>query len=102
MGRYVCTVNQVGPASDGSETPAPVVHINLTDTGGAFENSWFYAANGIQQQLLDVGISAIAYGKDVAVGALEPYPGNNPYTEVSRIFGFVPPVPPVAAHRFPL
>ena len=100
VGRYVCTVNQVGPASDGSETPAPVVYINLTDTGGAFENFWFYAANGIQQQLLDVGISAIAYGKDVAVGASEPYPGNNPYTEVSRIFGFVPPVPPVAPIDF--
>lgn len=100
MGRYVCTVNQVGPASDGSETPAPVVYINLTDTGGAFENSWFYAANGIQQQLLEVGISAIAQGKDVAVGASEPNPGNSPYTEVSRIFGFVPPVPPVAPTDF--
>ena len=100
VGRYVCTVNQVGPASDGSETPAPVVYINLTDTAGAFENFWFYAANGVQQQLLDVGISAIAQGKDVAVGALEPYPGNNPYTEVSRIFGFVPPVPPVAPIDF--
>lgn len=100
VGRYVCTVNQVGPASDGSETPAPVVYIDLTDTGGAFENFWFYAANGIQQQLLDVGISAISYGKDVAVGALEPHPGNNPYTEVSRIFGFVPPVAPVAPIDF--
>ena len=95
VGRYVCTVNQVGPASDGSETPAPVVYINLTDTAGAFENYWFYAANGIQQQLLDVGISAIASGKDVAVGAIEPNPGNNPWTEVNRIFGFVPPVPPM-------
>jgi hypothetical protein len=100
VGRYVCTVNQVGPASDGSETPAPVVYINLTDTGGAFENFWFYAANGIQQQLLEVGISAIAQGKDVAVGASEPNPGNSPYTEVSRIFGFVPPVPPVAPTDF--
>jgi hypothetical protein len=100
VGRYVCTVNQVGPASDGSETPAPVVYINLTDTGGAFENFWFFAANGIQQQLLDVGISAIADGKDVAVGAFEPNPGNSPYTQVSRIFGFVPPVPPVAPSDF--
>lgn len=100
VGRYVCTVNQVGPASDGSETPAPVVYINLTDTAGAFENFWFYAANGIQQQLLDVGISAIAYGKDVAVGAIEPYAGNSPYTKVSRIFGFVPPVSPVAPIDF--
>ena len=98
-GTYVLSTKSARRAT-GSETPAPVVYINLTDTGGAFENSWFYAANGIQQQLLDVGISAIAYGKDVAVGALEPYPGNNPYTEVSRIFGFVPPVPPVAPIDF--
>ena len=95
VGRYVCTVNEVGPASDGSETPAPVVYINLTDTDGAFENFWFYAANGIQQQLLDVGISAIAYGKDVVVGVCDPNPGNSPFTEVSRIFGFVPPPPPL-------
>jgi hypothetical protein len=100
VGRYICTVNQVGPASDGSETPAPVVYINLTDTGGAFENFWFYAANGIQQQFLDVGISAIAHGKNVAVGAVEPNPGNNPWTEVNRIFGFVPPVAPVAPTEF--
>jgi hypothetical protein len=100
VGRYVCTVNQVGPASDGTETPAPVVYINLTDTGGAFENFWFYAANGIQQQLLEVGTSAIAQGRDVAVGALEPNQENSPYTEVSRIFGFVPPVAPVAPVGF--
>jgi hypothetical protein len=92
---YVCSVNQVGPASDGTETPAPVVYINLTDTGGAFENFWFYAADGIQQQLLEVGTSAIAQGRDVAVGAVEPNPGNSPYTEVSRFYGFVPPVVPL-------
>jgi hypothetical protein len=99
---YVCTVNQVGPASDGTETPAPVVYINLTETGGAFENVWFYAANGIQQQLLEVGTSAIAQGRDVAVGAVEPNPGNSPYTEVSRFYGFVPPVVPLAPVGFHL
>jgi hypothetical protein len=100
VGRYVCTVNQVGPASDGTETPAPVVYVNLTDTGGAFENFWFYAANGIQRQVLEVGTSAIAEGKYVAVGAFEPNPGNSPYTEVRRIFGFVPPVAPLAPVGF--
>jgi hypothetical protein len=100
VGRYVCTVNQVGPASDGTETPAPVVYINLTDTAGSFENFWFYAANGIQQQLLDVGIAAITHGKDVAVAATAPEPGNSQFTEVSRLFGFVAPVPPVAPIDF--
>lgn len=94
VGRYVCTVNQVGPASDGTETPAPVVYINLTETGGAFENSWFYAADGIQQQVLEVGTAAIAQGRDVAVAAVEPNATNTPFTQVSRIFGFALPVVP--------
>jgi len=89
VGEYVCTVNQVGPASDGTETPPPVVYINLTDTGGAFENFWFFAADGSQQQLLEVGTSAIAQGRDVAVSAFGPNPGNSPYTAVIRFFGFV-------------
>jgi hypothetical protein len=84
---YVCTVNAVGPASDASNTPAPVIYINLTDTSGDFADTWFYAADGIQQQLLDVGIAAITDGKDVEVGANGPLPGNKPFTEVSRIYG---------------
>lgn len=103
---YACTVNQVGPASDASDTPAPVIYINLTDTGGAFADTWFYAADGIQQQLLDVGIAAITGGKDVEVGANGPLPGNKPYTEVTRIYGLRQPStsPPatLSAHVEPL
>jgi len=97
---YACTVNAVGPASDASDTPVPVMYIQLTDTAGSFENIWFYAANGIQQQLLDVGIAAITDGKDVSVGAVAPLPGNQPFTEVSRIYGFVRPEPPAAPIDF--
>jgi hypothetical protein len=43
---YRCTVNQVGPAGDASETPPPVIYINLTDAAGGFANTWFYAATG--------------------------------------------------------
>jgi hypothetical protein len=99
-GWYACTVNQVGPASDGTETGLPVVYINLTDTGGAFENCWFYAADGVQRQVLEVGTAAIADGRDVTVAAVEPYPGNSPYTQVSRVYGFVPPAAPVAPADF--
>ena len=56
MSWYACTVNEVGPASDASDTPGPVVYINLTDTAGSFANTWFYAVNGIEKQLLEVGI----------------------------------------------
>lgn len=87
----------MGPASDASDTPAPVIYINLTDTSGDFSDTWFYAANGIQQQLLDVGIAAITGGKDVEVDADGPLPGNQPFTEVSRIYGLRQPPPPQPA-----
>jgi hypothetical protein len=83
---YKCTVHQVGPASDGSETPPPVIYINLTDVAGDFANTWFYAANGIQNQVLDVGIAAINGRKNVQVGANAPNPGGSPYTGISRMY----------------
>ena len=96
---YKCTVNEVGPVSDSSETPDLVVYINLTDTKGGFANTWFYAANGIQNQLLDVGITAINGRKDIEVAATAPHPGNQPYTEISRIYGLQP-QPPAAPTEF--
>ena len=44
MAFFYCTVNEIGPAADGTETPDPVIYINLTDTGGSFVNQWFQAA----------------------------------------------------------
>ncbi len=104
MPSYTCKVNEVGPASDGTETPAPVVYISLTDTAGAFANTWFYAANGIKQQLLDVGIAAIKNAQHVEVAATAPLPGKNPYTEVSRAYGLPPqpPKPPTDFHQISL
>jgi len=99
MSWYRCTVNEAGPVSDGSETPDLVVYINLTDTKGSFINTWFYAANGIQDQLLDVGIAAINGHKDVEVAAAEPHPRNQPFTEISRIYGLRP-QPPEAPTEF--
>jgi hypothetical protein len=101
---YRCKVNEVGPAGDGTETPAPVVYINVTDTGGAFANTWFYAANGIKQQLLDVGIAAIINCQYVEVAATAPAAGNNPFTEVSRAYGLPPqpPKPPTDFHQISL
>ena len=52
---YTCTVNEIGSATDGTETFNPVVYINLTDTQGSFTNLWFYAADGGQNQTLTVG-----------------------------------------------
>jgi hypothetical protein len=83
---YKCTVNEIGPASDGSETPVPVVYINLTDAAGSFGPTWFYAGAGAQTQMLSVGVAAINSSKHVEVAAVAPNNGNNPYTEVSRIY----------------
>ena len=83
---YQCAVNEVGPATDGTETNDPVVYINLTDTGGGFTNTWFYAAEGGQNQMLAVGIAAINGNKHVEVGADAPNAGGTPYTSVSRMY----------------
>jgi len=101
---YKCTVNEVGPASDASETPDVVGDISLTDRAGGFAKTWFYAANGSQKQLLDVGIAAINGRKDVEVAATAPHPGNNPYTEISRIYGLRPQPPnaPTGFHEISL
>jgi hypothetical protein len=96
---YQCIVNQVGPAIDGTETPAPVLYINLTDTAGSFKNTWFYAAAGGQDQMLNVGISAINSKKNVEVAATAPNAGGSPYTELTRLYeivGTLPPTPPAA------
>ncbi len=83
---YKCTVNEVGPATDGTETPDPVIYLNLTDQAGSFSNSWFYAANGGQTQMLGVGIAAISGNKPVQVAADAPNTGNSPYTGISRLY----------------
>jgi len=83
---YKCTVNEVGPATDGTETPAPVIYLNLTDQAGSFASTWFYAANGGQAPMLAVAIAAINGNKPVQVGADAPSAGNSPYTAISRMY----------------
>jgi hypothetical protein len=87
MSWYKCTVNAVGPASDATDTPAPVIYIQLTDTAGDFPaNTWFYIANGIQNEALDVAIAAMNSQKHVSVGAVPPLPENKTFTEISRLY----------------
>jgi hypothetical protein len=85
---FTCTVNNAGPATDGTETPAPVVYINLTDTANppSFSGYWFYAANPGQSQMLAVALAAINGARTVNVGATAPNAGNNPYTEITRMY----------------
>jgi hypothetical protein len=92
---FKCTVNQVGPASDATDTAAgkPEILINLTGTpteenptAKAFTNTWFFAADGIQNQALDVAIAAINGNKHVNAGLVAPNPNNQPFTGIQRLY----------------
>jgi hypothetical protein len=86
---YTCAVNNAGPATDGTETSAPVVYINLTDTGtpSTFNNVVFYAAEGGQNPMLAVALAAINGGKHVQVAALTaPSQGNTAFIEIQRMY----------------
>ena len=100
MPSYRCTVNEVGPAVDGIETASPVVYINLTDIKGSFANTWFYAADGAQNQMLDVAIAAINHDNAVDVVATAPNAGGSPYTQIDRIHErqTLPPAAPTNLH----
>lgn len=83
---FTCTVNNAGPASDATETPQPVIYINLTDTAGSFGGQWFFAANNSKSEMLAVALSAMSLQATVQVAAPAPNAGNNPFTEISRLY----------------
>jgi hypothetical protein len=86
MAWFTCKVNNVGPASDGTETPDPTIYINLTDTAGSFSGQWFFAANNSKSQMMAVALSAITLQATVQVAAPAPNAANNPFTEISRLY----------------
>jgi hypothetical protein len=81
-----CRVNLAGPAADGTETPNPVVYINLTDQGGTFSGQWFFASQDGKTEMLAVALSAISLGKNVAAALDPPNAGGTPYTECYRFY----------------
>ena len=83
---YSCTVNEIGPAADGTETSAPTIYVNLTDMLGSFANQWFYAAEGSQNQMLAVGLTAMNTNRQVEVAADTPNAAGVPYTSVARMY----------------
>jgi len=80
---FSCTVNEIGPAADGTQTSTPVIYIDLTDTGGSFKNQWFYAAEGSQAQMLSVGLAAMTINRQVEVALGTPIV---PYSVVTRMY----------------
>jgi hypothetical protein len=83
MAFFSCTVNEIGPAANGAETPNPVIYINLTDTGGSFANQWFHAAENSKAQMLSVGLAAMSTNRPVEAAIDTP---NVPYSGVSRMY----------------
>lgn len=93
MAEFVrCRVNQVGPAGNGTETPVPVIYINLTQMPkekGTFDAQWFFCTAAAKDQMLAVALSAISLGMLVEANLDPPNPGGSPYTEVYRLYIFV-------------
>jgi hypothetical protein len=83
MAFFSCTVNEIGPAADGTETPTPVIYVNLTDTGGSFVNQWFHAAERSKAQMLSVGLAAMSTNRQVEVAIDTP---NVPYSSITRMY----------------
>jgi hypothetical protein len=81
-----CIVNEIGPAADGTETSDPVVYVNLTDSQGSFTGQWFYVAEGSQNQMLAVGLTAMNTNRQVEVDLVTPNPSGSPYTAVNRMY----------------
>ena len=83
MAFFSCTVNEIGPAADGAETPEPVIYMNLTDTGGSFANRWFHAAERSKTQMLSVGLAAMSANRPVEAAIDTP---DVPYSSVRRMY----------------
>jgi hypothetical protein len=83
---YVCDVNLAGPAADSSETPNPVIFLNLTDVGGAFTRYWFFADNVAKREMLATALAAISTNFRVSAALDPPNANNNPYTQCYRLY----------------
>ena len=58
---FVVSIDEAGTSVTGS------TQVRLTDNGGAFTNKLFEAADGLDQAMLDIALSAIDLGFDVRV-----------------------------------
>jgi hypothetical protein len=83
---YICTVNEAGAASDGSEGPNPVVYINLTDRNGSFSNNWFYVEELAKKEILAVALAALTGRRHVTAAIEPPNAANSPYTQIFRLY----------------
>jgi len=74
---FVCVVVEAGVATNSTLTPSPVVFLELSDTGGTFQNEWFFASNAGKREMLAVGLAAISTQSNVNVWC-DPPSGADP------------------------
>lgn len=79
--QFTCTVNQAGSSVEGSETPNPQTYLNLTDLGGSFTGTWFFAADKAKREMLGVALAAVSTQNQVSAFVDPPNAGNNPLTQ---------------------
>jgi hypothetical protein len=85
MTEFVCIVQQAGVATSGAPTPNPGVLFLLSDTGGSFQNEWFYAANSGKKEMLAVALAAISTQSQVNAWCDPPVTGG-PSTECYNLY----------------
>jgi hypothetical protein len=81
-----CSVGWVGPAEDSNYTPPVGVFIILNASDGTFNNQWFYAADGMQREMLAVALMARSLNRDVAAWVDAPNTSGSPYTAIHNLY----------------
>jgi hypothetical protein len=79
------TINEAGPAADGSETSAPVIYVNIS-SAQIPTGQWFYASENARSEILAVALSAMLSRRSVAVSVDPPNTAGTPYTEIYRMY----------------
>jgi hypothetical protein len=84
---FTCTVNEAGPVSNATETQSPTVYFQLTDLGGSFNFTWFFAANSAKREMLAVALAAISTQSQVRAEVDVPTgQDTNPHPQCYRLY----------------
>jgi hypothetical protein len=77
--QFHCWVLMAGvDMQGGSPTPNPVVYLQLTDVNGSFSGEWWYAVEAAKNQMLAIGLAALANQYQVDA-TLDPAAQGPPY-----------------------
>jgi hypothetical protein len=76
MSWYKCQVTKAGPADDGK------VYIGLRDLEGTFDDTWFYAVESKEKEMLATALAAITTGLPVST-SLE---SAEAYSRINRLY----------------